>query len=170
MNKLEGLLMTGWGLILGAWQVATNKYLLPITLVATLGLTDYFDNYYAYIVTLIICILADSVFGVWLSIKNGKFKWKKAVAIVEKVGVYFFYIVIIHRVTTIKILEDLQWLSYVQVFCYSLMILNEAKSAFGLGYKIYPNPIMRPIVAALDIIEDQANSRIGIEKKAADNA
>jgi len=153
MNKVESFMATMSSVSLGIVKVLSNPLLL---ITAGIGgfLSVYFDNYGPFIEALLVCIFADSLFGVYLAYKKQAFKWEKAMKIVEKMVVYAFYLWIIYVVSKVPFIQNYgDWIAYFTSFIYSLMILNEGRSAFKNGNQVYPNRIAGWVVAVFDKIE-----------------
>ena len=164
MNKIEQFLHTSAVMSISIGKmllsILTNiKLFIPTFLLV--GLDNYMSDYNRFVVALIFCIVADSVFGVWLAFKEDRFQWSKAVVIVQKLVVYFFYLIIIHYISR------LDWLTafdttivYITKFVFTAMILTEGKSAIENGNKLFPNQIAGTIVWFFDKIEGKMESKL----------
>jgi len=135
------------------------------SLVVGVGVGAFFLNYYSsyemFIEALLICIFADSVFGIWLAYKVKAFEWSKAVKIVEKIVVYAFYLLIVHFVSRIEWIHQFDdAVKYFTNFIYTLMIVNEGRSAVKNGNIVYPNRIASVIVKWFDVIEGKTKKVI----------
>ncbi|MDP1814398.1 MAG: phage holin family protein [Leadbetterella sp.] len=116
--------------------------------------SNYLTGYAPFIEALLVCILGDSIFGIYLAHRENKFEWAKAMKILEKLIVYAFYLWIIHVVSRVPFIQNYgEWVQYFTSFIYSLMILNEGRSAFKNGNKVHPNKISGWVVAMFDKIE-----------------
>lgn len=164
MNKIEQFFQTT-----GILTVAIGKMILsilktPILYIPTfilVGFERYMLDYQRFVDALIICILADSVLGVWLSIKEKRFEFSKSMAIVQKIVVYFFYLLIIHYISR------LDWLStfdatiiYITKFVLTAMILTEGKSAIENGNSLFPNKVAGSIVWFFEKIEGKLEGKV----------
>jgi hypothetical protein len=160
MNKTENFFDSFNGITLGILKLLNSP-----TIVASLAVSSVFLNYYArydmFIQALLVCILADSLFGVWLAYKNKSFEWNKAMKIIEKIVVYSFYLLIVHFVSRINFIAQFDdYVSYLTSFIYTLMITNEGRSAIKNGNRVYPNKVAGSVVRVFDIIEGKANKII----------
>jgi phage-related holin len=164
MNKVSGFWGTLVSVSMHLAQVVQNKFWLAVSAVTSAGLLNYVEEYNSLINVLVICVFSDSLFGIWISIKKKKFEWAKAFRIVEKIVVYFFYLWISHSIAGLTFLEKYDFVDYLHVFIYVIMIINEGKSAFKNGNIIYPNKISGMVVSVFDLVENQARARVGIEK------
>lgn len=165
MNKIENFTETAVLISASIFKMLANIFSSPYLFIPTLSsivlIDGYFSNYKPFIDALAICILADSVFGVWIAIRENKFKLSKSFAIVQKIVVYSFYLLIIHYIS------KLDWISefditvlYITKFVFTAMILTEGKSAVENGNSLFPNKIAGTIVWFFEKIEGRMNDKV----------
>jgi len=160
MNKTEGFFSAFVNVTTGVTSLLKSPVAIAGAAYGSLFL-NYYGKYHMFIEALLVCILADSIFGVWLAYKKKLFEWVKAVKILEKMVVYGFYLLIIHFVSRIEYIQQYgDWVGYFTNFIYTLMILNEGRSAFKNGNEVYPNKIFGVVVKAFDLIEGKAKGAI----------
>lgn len=153
MNKVDGFVATVGSVSLGMLKVLMNPLLFTTAILGTV-FSNYLTGYAPFIEALLVCILGDSIFGIYLAHRENKFEWAKAMKILEKLIVYAFYLWIIHVVSRVPFIQNYgEWVQYFTSFIYSLMILNEGRSAFKNGNKVHPNKISGWVVAMFDKIE-----------------
>jgi hypothetical protein len=164
MNKVEAFVET-----VGVLSLSIGKMLLaiiktPYLFVPTfilVGFDNYLNDYARFVEALAICILADSVFGVWLSLKENRFQLSKSMAIVQKLVVYFFYLIIIHYISRLDWLTSFDTtIIYITKFVLTAMILTEGKSAIENGNILFPNKIAGTIVWFFEKIEGKLDAKV----------
>jgi hypothetical protein len=153
MNKVDGFVATVSSVSLGMMKVLMNPMLFATALAGTV-FSNYLEGFAPFIEALLVCVFADSIFGVYLAHREKNFEWNKAMKILEKLIVYAFYLWIIHVVSRVPFVQQYgDWIQYFTSFIYSLMILNEGRSAFKNGNKVHPNKISGWVVSMFDKIE-----------------
>lgn len=160
MTKTTDFLDSFSSVTIGLVQMLKSPSVLVSVGVSALFL-NYYGTYEMFIEALLICIFADSVFGIWLAYKQRAFEWHKAIKIVEKIVVYAFYLLIVHFVSRIEWVHQFdEAVKYFTNFIYTLMIVNEGRSAVKNGNVVYPNRIASVIVKWFDVIEGKAKKVI----------
>lgn len=169
MNKLDEFGNIVIGVTLGFLKMLFAIFTTPKLFAPTfLGLwyTGYFVSYTNFLQALGVCILADSVFGVWIAIKNKTFEMSKSFSIIQKIVVYSFYLIIVHYITRLDWIIGFDvTVVYLTRFILTAMILEEARSATRNGNILFPNAIAGRIVWFFDKIEGRMNDKVNKDNK-----
>ena len=165
MNKILNFIETATIMTVSVYKMITAVLMKPIlTIPVFFSLIisgAYYIDYKPFIEALVVCIFADSVFGVWLSIKEKRFELSKSVAIVQKIVVYGFYLLIVHYISKLDwIIEFDITIMYITKFVFTAMILTEGKSAVQNGNILFPNKIAGTIVWFFDKIDGRMNDKV----------
>lgn len=158
MMNFEGLLRTFGNLTLLFWSAIKSPVLLIS--IASAVFIQITEQDRLAVESLVVFYCFDAVLGITIALKDQLFDWKKLPKLIYKAVVYFFYLKVAQLVG--QMLVNIGWQDGATVFTTFLMIVVvlEARSVLLNGNKLYPNKVFQPLVALLDKISVNVESKI----------